>query len=106
MKKAILLRLPRQQVISSNVRAILDQQQYVFETLWNKAIPAEQKIRQIEEGHYETKLIQDKDKIINEIVRINQSSIELSVCATAGGMQFSYNYLFEVINPYNLTQNS
>ena len=87
-----------QQVISSNVRAILDQQQYVFETLWNKAIPAEQKIRQIEEGHYETKLIQDKDKIINEIVRINQSSIELSVCATAGGMQFSYNYLFEVIN--------
>ena len=46
-----------QQVISSNVRAILDQQQYVFETLWNKAIPAEQKIRQIEEGHYETKLI-------------------------------------------------
>jgi two-component system, OmpR family, sensor histidine kinase VicK len=87
-----------QQVISSNVRAILDQQQYVFETLWNKAIPAEQKIRQIEEGYYETKLIQDNDKIINEIVRINQSSIEFSICTTAGGMQFSYNYLFEVIN--------
>lgn len=39
-----------QQVIYSNVRAILDQQQYVFETLWNKAIPANQKIRGIEEG--------------------------------------------------------
>jgi signal transduction histidine kinase len=39
-----------QQVIYSNVRAILDQQQYVFETLWNKAIPADQKIRGIEEG--------------------------------------------------------
>jgi two-component system, OmpR family, sensor histidine kinase VicK len=39
-----------QQVIYSNVRAILDQQRYVFETLWNKAIPAEQKLREIEEG--------------------------------------------------------
>jgi two-component system sensor histidine kinase VicK len=39
-----------QQVIYSNVRAILDQQQYVFETLWNKALPAEQKLREIEEG--------------------------------------------------------
>ena len=29
-----------QQVIYSNVRALLDQQQYVFETLWNKATPA------------------------------------------------------------------
>ena len=28
-----------QQVIYSNVRALLDQQQYVFETLWNKATP-------------------------------------------------------------------
>jgi two-component system, OmpR family, sensor histidine kinase VicK len=39
-----------QQVIYSNVRAILDQQHYVFETLWTKAIPADQKIRGIEEG--------------------------------------------------------
>ena len=38
------------QVIYSNVRAILDQQRYVFETLWNKAIPAEQRLREIEEG--------------------------------------------------------
>ena len=46
LQEASLLR----QVIYSNVRAILDQQQYVFETLWSKAIPAEQKIRGIEEG--------------------------------------------------------
>lgn len=46
MQEAALL----QQVIYSNVRSILDQQQYVFETLWSKAKPAEQKIREIEEG--------------------------------------------------------
>jgi two-component system, OmpR family, sensor histidine kinase VicK len=91
---------PLTQVIYSNVKEVVEQGQYIFDTLWNAATSAEQRIREIEEGvtHYETKLIQDQDKIINEIVRINQSSNEFSVCATAGGMQFSYNYLLKVIN--------
>jgi two-component system, OmpR family, sensor histidine kinase VicK len=91
---------PLTQVIYSNVKEVVEQGQYIFDTLWNAATSAEQRIREIEEGvtHYETKLIQDQDKIINEIVRINQSSNEFSVCATAGGMQFAYNYLLKVIN--------
>jgi two-component system, OmpR family, sensor histidine kinase VicK len=39
-----------QQVIYSNVKAVLEQHQYLFETLWNKSTPAEQKIKEIEEG--------------------------------------------------------
>src|SRR6188472_879722 len=39
-----------QQIIYSNVRDIVEQQKYVFESFWNKAIPAEQRIREIEEG--------------------------------------------------------
>ena len=91
---------PLTQVIYSNVKEVVEQGQYIFDTLWNAATPAEQRIREIEEGvtHYETKLIQDQDKIINEIVRINQSSNEFSVCANAGGMQFAYNYFLKVIN--------
>ena len=38
------------QFIHSNVKAFVEQQQYFFETLWDKAIPAEQRIREIEEG--------------------------------------------------------
>jgi two-component system sensor histidine kinase VicK len=38
------------QLIHSNARAMIEQQQYFFETLWSKAIPAEQRIREIEEG--------------------------------------------------------
>ncbi len=38
------------QLIHSNVKAFVEQQQYFFETLWEKAIPAEQRIREIEEG--------------------------------------------------------
>ena len=37
-------------MIRSNVREIIDQHQYLFETLWNKAILGEQKIQEIENG--------------------------------------------------------
>ena len=41
---------PPTQGILSSARVFVDQQQYFFETLWNKAIPADQRIREIEEG--------------------------------------------------------
>jgi two-component system, OmpR family, sensor histidine kinase VicK len=41
---------PVAQLIYSNVIEIVEQQQYVFDTLWGRAIPAEEKIREIEEG--------------------------------------------------------
>jgi two-component system sensor histidine kinase VicK len=43
-------------LIFSNVREIAEQHQYFFKTLWNKAIPAEQRIREIEEGIERTNL--------------------------------------------------
>lgn len=47
-----LLRLekPVTQLIYSNVKAIVEQQQYMFNTLWKKAIPSIQRIKEIEEG--------------------------------------------------------
>jgi two-component system, OmpR family, sensor histidine kinase VicK len=38
------------QVIYSNAKEMVEQQQYIFDTIWSKATPAEQKIREIEEG--------------------------------------------------------
>ena len=38
------------QTIYSNVKELVEQQQYIFDTIWSKAIPAEQKIKEIEEG--------------------------------------------------------
>ena len=38
------------QIIYSNVKEVIEHQKYVFETLWSKTIPAEQRIREIEEG--------------------------------------------------------
>jgi two-component system, OmpR family, sensor histidine kinase VicK len=41
---------PVAQLIYSNVKEIVEQQQFVFDTLWNKAIPSQVRIREIEEG--------------------------------------------------------
>jgi two-component system, OmpR family, sensor histidine kinase VicK len=91
---------PLTQVIYSSVKEVVEQGQYIFDTLWNAAIPAQNKIREIEEGivPYYTKVIDVPDSIIKEIVRINESSNELSICATAGGMQFTCDYLFKLTN--------
>ena len=65
-----------QEVIYSNVRSILDQQQYVFETLWSKAKPAEQKIREIEEGvdFGKTEIIQSPKKILELFINMIKSA--------------------------------
>jgi two-component system sensor histidine kinase VicK len=41
---------PVTQTIYSNVKAFLEQQHYFFENLWSKAIPAKQRIKELEEN--------------------------------------------------------
>lgn len=41
---------PASQIIYSNVNEIIEHQKYVFESFWYRAIPAEQRIREIEAG--------------------------------------------------------
>ena len=43
-------------MVASTVKVFVLQQQYFFNTLWEKAIPAEQRIREIEEGRTPEKL--------------------------------------------------
>ena len=85
------------QLIYSNVDQIVEQQQYMFETLWSKAIPSEQRIREIEEGvqPVRTRILEDQDQIIKEMKRLDYSATRLSVCSGFGGMQMSYKYLFD-----------
>ena len=65
-------------LIASTIRAFVEQQQYFFDMLWRKAIPAKQRIKEIEEGlkreFIET--IQDPDEILNLIPKIINSAIE------------------------------
>ena len=41
---------PSSQIIYSNMKEIVEEQQYIFDTLWNKSISAVDKIKEIEQG--------------------------------------------------------
>ena len=88
---------PASIIIYSSVKEIVEHQQYVFETLWTKSAPAEQRIREIEEGvlPFKTKILEDENEIINEIRGLNNRASRLSICSAIGGLQMSYKYLFD-----------
>jgi two-component system, OmpR family, sensor histidine kinase VicK len=89
---------PLTEVIYSNVKEVVEQGQYIFDTLWRSAISAEQKIKEIEEGvtRYETRIIENPDEVIREIGRLNASSNKLDTCLTSGGLQYSHKYFFDI----------
>ena len=41
---------PPSQIVYSNMKEVVEEQQYIFDTLWNKSISAEEKIKEIEQG--------------------------------------------------------
>ncbi len=61
---------PLTQVIYSNVKEVIEHGQYIFDTLWSTAIPAEHKIREIEEGVVPETIesIRDPTKLQNRMV--------------------------------------
>ena len=87
------------QIICSNVKEILDQHQYMFDTLWNKAISAQQRIREIDEGivSYETKVLEEDEKKIKRFKGYLENSNQLSVCTQDNRLHFVYNNFFKVI---------
>src|ERR671918_518181 len=89
---------PASHVVYSNVQEVVEQGQYLFETLWNKAVPAEQRIREIEEGveHHETLVIDNSEEIIRMISRLTADSTELATCLSSGGIHYSHKHFFEI----------
>jgi two-component system, OmpR family, sensor histidine kinase VicK len=80
--------------IYSNVIEDIQQQQYVFEILWNKATPAEQRIKEIEEGieHVETVALKNSSEIARRINKNIVSSNEIKVASHQGGLELIYNH--------------
>jgi two-component system, OmpR family, sensor histidine kinase VicK len=61
---------PSSQIIHSNMKEIVEEQRYVFDTLWNKSIPAEDKIKEIEqeiEPEY-FRVINDNEEATNILI--------------------------------------
>jgi signal transduction histidine kinase len=84
---------PVTQIIYSNINPIVQQMQCVFNTFWYRAIPAEQKIKEIEESEllYVTKILENQNDIINKIIHLAETSSQLLIVSSYGGMQLIYN---------------
>jgi two-component system, OmpR family, sensor histidine kinase VicK len=86
---------PATQTIYSNVKAILEQQRYFFETLWDKAIPAEQRIKELEECIRPQRIetVYGKEKTIQAILEfISETIHEFCVYAESSYPQVTMSF--------------
>ena len=64
---------PASQIIYSNVNEIIEHQKYVFDSFWDRAIPAEQRIKEIEEG-----LASEFYEVITDHKKATQTLVDLA----------------------------
>ena len=86
------------QVFYSNAFEVVRQGQYIFDTFWDKAIPAGQRIKEIEEGiePIKTKILENQNEIYNHLKKSIENSTERFVCSSLGGMDLVYNNFFNL----------
>ena len=84
---------PVPDLIYSNTKGIIEQNLFLFNSLWEKAIPAEQRIREIEQGFLpvETRIVNNPDEIYSLILDIiSKSNNGMSNYSTIGGFRMIY----------------
>jgi signal transduction histidine kinase len=89
---------PVSHLIHSNVMEIVEQQQYVFRSLWANSIPATQRIREIEDGHerIETRVLDDQDEINDKIRSLSKDGEEILICSDTGLLKIVHDCFFSV----------
>ncbi|HET7147511.1 MAG TPA: hypothetical protein VFI73_03345 [Candidatus Nitrosopolaris sp.] len=82
---------PASELIYSNMKEFVEHQQYVFDTLWNKSIPAEEKIREFEDGITPefVGMVLDPFEVQRVVVKLLESAKEeiLIVFSTANALR-------------------
>ena len=84
--------------IYSDTAQIVEHGQCIFDTLWSKSIPVEERIKQLMNGKVapETKIVDSQDEIMKHIIHLSEVSSGLSVVSNQGGMQLTYNSFLEL----------
>jgi two-component system, OmpR family, sensor histidine kinase VicK len=64
------------QIIYSNIKEMIDNQKYVFDSFWNRSIPAKFRIRELEEGidPVNTELIQNRQRTLDLFLNLIKSA--------------------------------
>jgi signal transduction histidine kinase len=96
---------PMLELIYSNVKSVIEQNEYVFDTLWSRAIVAQDRIREIEEGtvRRETRTLKNPVEILQETLAVARRSKRYSVCSVSDGLVYAYTHSLdtfkEILNP-------
>lgn len=79
--------------IYSDMVQIVEHGRCIFDTLWSKSISAEERIRQLQEDTIpqETRILDNQDEIIKQMIHLSEISSGLSVVSNHGGLQLTYN---------------
>ena len=88
---------PVPELIYSTATSVIEQNKNVFDTLWSKAVLAEDRIREIQEGmtRPELRAVKDPQEILQGTVGLVRRSKQYSVCSLSDGLLYAHNYSFE-----------
>lgn len=86
-----------EEMLWSTSQDLVSQAHQIFELMWKSAIPAELRIKEIEERvpSGETRVIRDPNEILSETKRMASYSRRYSVSSVPGGLLYAYNYAFD-----------
>jgi two-component sensor histidine kinase len=95
---------PLTEVIYSNAEEMVSQGQYIFDTLWNNAIPAIKKIKEIEEGkpiEYTTQILSKSSGSLDEskLGEHLRKSKEIDMVTSTPGLSMSYDFFKTMAMP-------
>lgn len=89
---------PVPELIYSSAKGIIEQNRYVFDTLWSRAVVAQDRIKEIEEGtiRRETKTLKNLGEILQETAALARRSKRYSVCSGSNGLLYAYTHFLDV----------
>ena len=88
---------PVAELIYSTAKSVIEQNKNIFDTLWSKAIVAEDRIREIEEGVTRTQIraVKDPREILQDTIGLVRRSKQYSICSVSDGLLYAHSYSFD-----------
>ncbi|HZB99425.1 MAG TPA: hypothetical protein VE226_05380, partial [Nitrososphaeraceae archaeon] len=85
-------------IVYSNDKEIVNHYKYIFKILWSKAIPAEQRTREVEDdiNRFTTEILKNSHEISDDIIRITENSSNISLCFVVEGPRLTDSKFFDL----------
>jgi signal transduction histidine kinase len=91
---------PVTELIYSNANSVVSQHNLLFEILWGKAVAAESRLRELDEGAppVKTSLLEGESEIVRQIASMTDPWDEVVACMTTAGLGAVFDSLAEPVS--------